>query len=476
MEFDSDTCYHALLAHDARFDGAFFVGVSSTGIYCRTVCTAKTPKPENCAFYPSAAAAEKAGLRPCLRCRPELAPGNARIDAVSRLAGAALGRIEDGALTEGGVTGLADALGVSDRHLRRVIQSEFGVSPVALAQTQRLLLAKRLLTDTALPVTDVAFASGFSSLRRFNALFAERYRLRPSDLRKRRAATQPTDTLTFKLAYRPPLEWDAMLRFLAARALKGVEAVDGRTYRRTAAFGQHKGWLSVTPSESGSTLKVDISSGLAQVLPRTLARVKRLFDLAAEPCRIAEHLAPLSDAKPGLRVPGAFKGFEVAARAVIGQQISVAGATTLAGRLATTIGEPVETPFEDLTHLSPTPRQIFAAGEETLATLGITTARCRTILALAKAVDDGEISLRPGGDVDGTVARLTAIPGIGDWTAQYIAMRALSWPDAFPHTDLGIRKALREDDPKRILGIAENWRPWRAYAAMHLWSSLEETK
>ncbi|HEY3413997.1 MAG TPA: DNA-3-methyladenine glycosylase 2 [Armatimonadota bacterium] len=474
MEFDPDTCYHALRTHDPRFDGAFFVGVSSTGIYCRTVCTAKTPKRENCTFYPSAAAAEQAGHRPCLRCRPELAPGNARIDAVSRLAGAALSRIEDGALTEGGVTALAAEMGVSDRHLRRAIQLEFGVSPIALAQTQRLLLAKRLLTDTALPVTDVAFASGFSSLRRFNALFAERYRMRPSDLRRGHAAAHTADTLGFKLAYRPPMEWDAMLRFLSARALRGVEAVEGRTYRRTASFGKHRGWLSVAPSPSGFTLRVDVSPSLAPVLPRTLAAVKRLFDLAAEPCRIAERLSQLSDAKPGLRVPGAFKGFEVAVRAIVGQQISVAGATTLAGRLAATLGEPIETPFADLTRVSPTPRQILSAGADALTAVGITPARARTIVALADTVDRGGIRLKPGGDVEETVARLMAVPGIGEWTAQYIAMRALSWPDAFPHTDLGVRKALHEDDPKRILELAESWRPWRAYATMHLWSSLEE--
>jgi AraC family transcriptional regulator of adaptative response / DNA-3-methyladenine glycosylase II len=473
MELNTDLCYQALLTHDARFDGAFFVGVASTGIYCRTICPAKTPLRKNCAFYPSAAAAEHAGFRPCLRCRPELAPGNARVDAVSRLAASIASRIEDGALTEGGVEDLAAELGISDRHLRRVIEREFGVSPIELAQTQRLLLAKRLLTDTDLSITDVAFASGFSSLRRFNALFKERYRLNPMQLRKGRPTSAASQTLVCEVAYRPPLDWEALRTFLVGRASCGVEAMDNHRYLRTVAVGKHRGWIVVAPSPKKSTLRVELSASLAPALLPTLSRVKRLFDLAADPQRIASHLGPLAAERPGLRVPGAFDGFELAVRAILGQQISVRAATTLAGRFATAFGEPIETPFEALTHLAPTAERIAQAEVSKFVALGIITARANTILALARAVAEGNIRLQPGAEIEPTLGQLKELPGIGEWTAQVIAMRALAWPDAFPHTDLGIYKALGETNPKRVLDIAEAWRPWRAYATMHLWKTLE---
>jgi AraC family transcriptional regulator of adaptative response / DNA-3-methyladenine glycosylase II len=475
MELDAHRCYQALLTHDDRFDGVFFVGVSTTGIYCRTVCTVKTPRRDSCTFYPSAAAAEQAGYRPCRRCRPELAPGNAPIDAVSRLAAAAAHRIEEGALAEGSVEALAVEMGISDRHLRRVIRSVFGVTPVELAQTQRLLLAKRLLTDTDLPITEVAFASGFSSLRRFNALFKERYRWNPSDLRKARASKIHPETLVCEVAYRPPLDWDALLSFLVGRGSCGVEATDGNRYLRTVAFGRHRGWIAVGPSGNQPALRVELSASLLPALQPTLARVRRLFDLAAEPLQIAAHLGPLAAARPGLRVPGAFDGFELAVRTILGQQISVRAATTLAGRFAATFGEPIETPYENLTHLSPTVERVAGAEPAEIISLGIIAARAHSILALARAVAAGKIALEPGADVEGTTARLKELPGIGEWTAQYVAMRALSWPDAFPHTDLGIYKALGENNPKRVLRIAEAWQPWRAYAAMHLWKSLEMT-
>jgi AraC family transcriptional regulator of adaptative response / DNA-3-methyladenine glycosylase II len=475
MELDPDICYQALLTRDARFDGAFFVGVSSTRIYCRPVCTVRTPRRENCTFFPSAAAAERAGFRPCLRCRPELAPGNAPIDAVSRLAAAAAHRIEDGALAERRIEELAAEMGVSGRHLRRVIRSEFGVSPIELAQTQRLLLAKRLLTDTDLAITEVAFASGFSSLRRFHALFKERYRLNPTDLRKRRAAPGPEEILSCDVAYRPPLDWEALLAFLAGRAACGVEEIEGRRYRRTVALGRHRGWIAVEPSKSGRTLRVELSASLLPALSPALARVKRLFDLAAEPRQIEAHLGPLAAARSGLRVPGAFDGFEIAARAILGQQISVRAATTLAGRLTTALGERIETPFAALTHLTPTAERVAGARPDEIVSLGIVPARANAILALARAVAERKIALEPGADPDQAMARLKTLPGIGDWTAQYVAMRALAWPDAFPHTDLGIQRALGEDDPRRVLRIAAAWQPWRSYAAMHLWRSLERT-
>ena len=473
MNLDPESCYRALVTHDARFDGMFFVGVSSTKIYCRTVCTAKTPREENCSFYPSAAAAEKAGFRPCLRCRPELAPGNARVDAIGRLAAAAASRIEDGALTDKRIEELANELGVSDRHLRRTIQNEFGVTPVELAQTQRLLLAKRLLNDTELSIVDVAFASGFSSLRRFNSLFKERYRLSPSEMRKGQITAPLQDTLVCEVGYRPPLDWNSMLKFLAKRAVQGVEMVDGDRYLRTMALGRHRGYLSVRPSMHKSALSVELSASLAQVLSPALARTKRLFDLDAEPKQISSHLGPLAAAHPGLRMPGAFDGFETAVRAVLGQQVSVKAAATLGGRFVKAFGETIETPFGQLTHITPAPGRIVDAKLRELTSLGITVARAKSILALAEAVVNRKLVLDPGRDVQQTMAQLRELPGIGEWTAQYIAMRALSWPDAFPHTDLGIRKALGENDTKRILQIAQGWRPWRAYAVMHLWKSLE---
>ena len=475
MELNSETCYQAILTHDSRFDGVFFVGVASTGIYCRTVCTAKTPRKENCTYHRSAAAAERAGFRPCLRCRPELAPGTALVDAAGRLARAAAGRIEDGALIDGGVEQLAADLGVTGRHLRRVIESEFGVTPVELAQTSRLLLAKRLLTDTDLPVIEVAFASGFSSLRRFNALFKERYRLNPTGLRKSRAVAREQDTLVCDVAYCPPLDWPALLAFLNGHISRGLDTVQEGRYLRTVAIDKHRGWLAVAPSPAKNALRVEVSVSLAPVLRPVLAAVKRAFDLAAQPLQIASRLGQLAEARPGLRIPGTFSAFDLAVRAIIGQQISVVGANTLAGRYLRAFGEPIATPYDALTHLSPTPEQIARLAPEELSANGIIKARANAIVHLARAVAENRISLQPGTDVPRAMVQLREIPGIGEWTANYVAMRALGWPDAFLHTDLAIRKALGETDPKRILAIAEDWRPWRAYAAMHLWKSLENT-
>jgi AraC family transcriptional regulator of adaptative response / DNA-3-methyladenine glycosylase II len=474
MKLDQDHCYQALLARDSRFDGSFYVGVQTTGIYCRTVCTARTPKRENCNFYPSAAAAEGAGFRPCLRCRPELAPGNARVDSTARLAATAAGRIEDGALTESGVDSLAEELGVTARHLRRVVEQEFGVTPIELAQTQRLLLAKRLLTDTGLSVTDIAYASGFASLRRFNALFKERYRLSPTDLRKSRSATSMPGTLVCDLAYRSPMDWDGMLAFLAGRTIAGIELVRDGRYLRTARVGEHRGWIGVSAMPERKVLRVEVSASLAPVLPATLARVKRLFDVAADSEQIADRLSALN-IRPGLRVPGAFDGFEMAVRAILGQQISVKAARTVAGRYAAAFGEPAETPFPELTHYTPTAERVAGTTQDEIASLGIVGARARSILALAGALASGELTLDPRADVEATITKLKELPGIGDWTAQYIAMRALAWPDAFPHTDLGVYRALGTSKPKQVLELAEAWRPWRAYAVMHLWTSGGET-
>lgn len=480
MSLDPHTCYRALRARDARFDGRFFVAVSSTRIYCRPICTVRQPRRENCRFFPSAAAAEASGYRPCLRCRPELAPGNAAVDATTRLAQAAASLLEDGALDDNGLDALAARLGITDRHLRRVFDAEFGVSPLAFAQTQRLLLAKRLLTDTTLPVTEVAFASGFGSVRRFNALFKQRYRLRPGDLRRRRddAADARNDILNFELSYRPPFDWHAVSAFLDARSVRGVEAIEHGRYRRTvrlvAAGKEQHGWIGVEMASAKPVLRVAVSASLARALPSVLARVKALMDLACHPAEVAQALGALASPRPGLRVPGAFDGFELAVRAILGQQVSVAAARTIAGRFAAAFGDPIATPFDALNVLFPTAARVAALSPGRIARLGMPAARARTVVALAAAVADGRVVLTPNADVETTLAALRALPGVGEWSAQYIAMRALSWPDAFPHTDLGVMKALAETRARNVLAAGEAWRPWRAYAVMHLWQSLKK--
>lgn len=470
---EPDTCYRALATRDARFDGCFFVAVSSTGIYCRPVCPVKMPKREHCIFFPSAAAAEASGYRSCLRCRPELAPGLAGIDAGHRLARSAASLIEDGAVNEIGVEGVARSLGVTGRHLRRVFRGEFGVSPIRFAQTQRLLLAKRLLTDTALPVTDVAFAAGFNSLRRLDGLFRERYRFSPRRIRKLPRAAPPRDAMVFDLSYRPPYDWDALLAFLAARSVSGVDGIERSSYRRIVRIVQngraHAGWIEITPHHRKRAMRVVASASLGKVIPPLLSRVKHLLDLSCDPTPIGRALGPLAAAHPGLRVPGAFDGFELAVRAVLGQQVSVAAARTLAGRVAAAFGSRVESPFEALGTAFPPAERVASLEIAQLVRLGILRSRARTIRELAKLVSEGAIILTPGIGVAQTIEKLQTIAGIGGWTAQYIAMRALAWPDAFPHTDLGVMNALGERNPKRVLATAEAWRPWRAYAVMHLW-------
>ena len=475
MLLDSDQCYRALVTHDTRFDGRFFVGVGTTGIYCRPVCTARTPLRHNCSFFPSAAAAEAKGYRPCLRCRPELAPGYAAVDANRRLAQSAARLIEDGRLQDASLADMADQLHVTDRHLRRVFQQEFGVAPVEYAQTQRLLLAKRLLTDTDMAVLDVAMASGFASLRRFNDLFRTRYRMTPGEMRKSRAANAPADRLQFDLAYRPPYDWPAMLAFLGKRAITGVEVVDGRIYRRTLRSGKAAGWVQVTPAPRRPALRVTMSTCLAGSIPNVLARVKHLFDLACRPDEIAAALGPIAAANPGLRLPGAVDGFEVGVRAILGQQVTVRAATTIAARFARAFGERIETRHAGLDTLFPTPAMVATLAEGDIASKGIIATRARAIVGLARAIDAGRLHLDPSADVDATIVALREIPGVGPWTAEYIAMRALAWPDAFPHPDVAALKAMKLTGAK-ALTAADAWRPWRGYAVIHLWKSLEDTK
>ncbi len=479
MNTDDDAFYRALTARDARFDGVFFVGVTSTHIYCRPICSARTPRRENCRFFPHAAAAERAGFRPCLRCRPELAPGQAPVDAVGRTARLAAARIEAGALNgEGGLETLAKEFGLSSRQLRRVVRKELGASPVELAQTARLLLAKRLLAESRLPVIRVAFASGFESVRRFNALFRSHYGLTPTRLRRAAPAASSRDCLRLTLAYRPPFAWGALLRFLAGRATAGVEAVADITYLRTLHAAGRTGWLSIEPIPGRNALAVELAASLTPVLPIVLGRLRDLFDLNARPDVIAAHLsadpqlAPLVVRRPGLRAPGAFDGFELAVRAVLGQRISVKAATTLAGRLTAEYGEPIETPFPALNRLTPSAERLAAADVSALCALGITAARAMCLISLARATVAKRVILEPGPDPKAMINRLQECAGIGEWTAQYIALRALRWPDAFPAGDLGLLKAAGAATPRAQRTESAAWRPWRAYAAMHLWESL----
>ena len=472
MQLDPESCYQALVSRDARFDGLVYVGVSSTGIYCRLICNSRRPLKRNCTFFTHAAAAEQAGFRPCLRCRPEIAPGNALVDSHNRLAVALGRRIEEGALDELSVGALAAQMGISERHLRRIIQQEYGVSPNKLLETQRLLSAKLLLTDTTMSITDVAFASGFASVRRFNDAFRNNYRLNPSQFRRGVARPEAPGRFVFDLAYRPPLDWEGLLHFLDKRLYAGVESITQSSYARTVSVGKYAGWIRVRPSLRRHALSVEIAPQLWRAIPAVLTRVRRLFDLRAQPERIAQRLGKLALLCPGLRLPGAFDGYEVAIRAVLGQQISVKAATTLAGRFAAAFGERIETPFAQLQLSMPKPQRVARASLDAIMKIGVTSARARTILAVSQAMTQDPYLLDPGAELERAIERLKALPGIGEWTAQYLAMRALAWPDAFPATDLGIRKALGIKDERKILAHAETWRPWRAYAAMHLWRTL----
>jgi len=474
MELDADSCFRAVRARDRRFDGRFFVAISSTHIYCRPICPARPAKRGNMHFYTSAAAAEGAGYRPCLRCRPERAPGLAPVDAVSRLVGAAMAGIEEHALSSARVKDLAASLGVSDRHLRRVMESELGVSPIELAQTQRLLLAKRLLGDTSLSQTEIAFASGFGSVRRFNALFKSRYGLSPRALR---GSAYPQDGLHCQLEFRPPFAWHSLLDYLRLRAIPGVEMADATHYRRTVAIDSAVGWIAVSQGKKDNALNVELSPSLAPVIGAVIARVKRLFDLGAVPDAVSALLLPdpllgkTVRRIPGLRVAGAFDGFELAVRAILGQQVSVKGATTLAGRWAQAFGTPIATPYPMLNRLTPSALQMTAVTADEIAALGIVGARARCLTQLAPAVLDKRVILSFAPNVEEQIDALMRLPGVGPWTAQYIAMRALHWPDAFPSGDLMLLRAANASQ-KQLKQLAEGWRPWRAYATHYLWQSL----
>jgi AraC family transcriptional regulator of adaptative response / DNA-3-methyladenine glycosylase II len=486
---EQDACYLALKARDARFDGRFFTGVTSTGIYCRPVCSVRTPRRENCRFFNHAAKAESAGFRPCLRCRPELAP-QAVVwsiqDASSILAHQAARLLDepDGwGETALSVENLAGKLGVSDRHLRRIFEAKLGVSPMQYLQTRRLLTAKQLLADTDLPITHVALASGYASLRRFNAAFVAHYKLNPTQLR-RTGATASGRGIRVKLGYRPPYDTKAMGAFFKTREVGTIERVSneddhtsiGRTLRLQSAGKTYAGWLMAAFEPARSQLVLQVSDSLCEALPTVIRRVRSMFDLDADPHAINQVLHPSFPDGDGLRVPGALDGFELAVRAVLGQQITVAAARTLAQRLADRFGDAIDTPYPGLTRLFPTPAVLALASPDALGALGIVKQRQRAILALARAVADGQLQLNAGADVMATIDALTALPGIGDWTAQYIAMRALRWPDAFPAGDVALHKALGVQEQKHPARAAEArsqiWRPWRSYAVLRAWGTL----
>lgn len=464
---DPATAHGAVEAKDARFDGRFFVGVTSTGVYCRCVCPARTPKPANRRFFASAAAAETGGFRPCLLCRPERAPGYAPIDEAERLAAAALRRIEAGALEEAGLASLASDLGVTDRHLRRVVRRAFGASPVALAQTHRLLLAKRLLHETRLSMAQVAFASGFQSVRRFNAVFAQRYRMAPGRLRRASASTG--DALQLTLAVRGAFEPATLLASLVARAIPGVEATANGTYTRSLAIGGVTGWIGVAPSPDG--VRLTVSETLFPVLRSVVAGVRSAFDLDADIGAIDTwldaHGAPIHAG--GLRLHGEADPFETAVRTVLGQQVTRAAAKTLAQRLTQRFGRSLSGAPAGITHLFPTAADLANATTDDIAGLGLPGRRAATVIAVAQAVAEGRCVLARGAIAAGR-AGLGAIPGIGPWTIEYVALRGLGDPDAFPVGDVVLDRALAGVDPNQ-------WRPWRAYAAMRLWalSAAKET-
>ena len=501
MTIDGDAAYQVLLAHDARFDGRLFVGVTSTGVYCRPICRVRMPARRNCRFFDTPAQAEAASFRPCLKCRPEIAPGPGLpwtvMDASRTLARQAASALDEAAAS-GEAPSVADhaaRLGVSDRHLRRIFFAEHGVTPLQYVQTRRLLLAKQLLTDTHMPISQIALSSGFRSLRRFNAAFLAGYRMNPTRLRRAapragngdEAATsrsQPAqaDAITVMLGYRAPFDAGALLAFIAQRAIPGIEATSERTIRRTLRAGaigaNEAGWLEARFVPSQSRVRLSFAPSLGPASGAVIASVRRWLDLDAAPETIAETLVGLPG-EPGLRLPGSVDAFELAVRAVLGQQVTVAAARTLARRLVERFGSDVETPWTDIRRAFPAPSALATEPIERIAELGIIRSRVGAIQALAREWHEIAPLLGVGAAPEALVERLRALPGIGPWTAHYIAMRALGWPDAFPPGDIAALKAMRQlfaiESQRAAEAHAESWRPWRAHALLRLWNSLGVT-
>lgn len=495
---DDDARYRALCSRDARFDGQWFVGVTSTGIYCRPVCRVRTPKQDNCRFFDHAAQAEQAGFRPCLRCRPELAPQQrhwSHEDAAGILLQQAMHWLDNPqhwGTTDGEaptLERLATRLGVSCRHLRRVFESLLGVSPLQYLLTRKQLCAKQLLTDTNLPITAVAQASGFSSLRRFNAAFRHHYGLAPTQLRQRTGSNAPVPACRpVRLTWRPPFDAATMLRFMADRQLDGVEQVApaqgiyARTVRLQQAGRTHTGWFSAHFEARAQRLQLTLSDGLQPALPQLIRRVRALFDLDVDPQPINALLHDDFPGGDGLRVPGTTDGFELAVRAVLGQQVRVGAARTLVCRLVETVGQPLTTGQPGLRFLFPEPETVACLEPAVLGSLGIVRQRQTALLALARAVADGRLSLDLGDDPEHTVQALCALPGIGPWTAQYIALRALRWPDAWPTGDVALTRQLGLPEhrsaqaQRKAQALAQNWQPWRGYAVVRAWAGTHRSQ
>ena len=484
---DRETCYRALQSRDARFDGLLFVGVTSTGIYCRPVCPARTAKRENCRFFGSAAAAQEAGFRPCLRCRPETAPDLATWRGTSNTVSRALALIADGALDgdNASVEALAERLGIGERHLRRLFEQHLGASPIAVAQTRRVLFAKQLIHETTMPMTEVALAAGFGSIRRFNEIFLKLFGRPPSALRRKRSSVpaNPEAGVTLRLRYRPPYDWNSMLSFLQARAISGVEVVENNSYLRTIGDGWIYGERAGRASAGTPELVRDYPFfPRVQSLPAIISRVRRLFDLGADIETIDAHLsldpllAPFVAQRPGLRAPGGWDGFELGVRAVLGQQVTVAAARRLAGQLVARYGEPVSRDFASearLTHVFPEAQRLALAES---IDVGMPGARRSALKELAAAAVEDPNLFRSFETIEHAIARLRQIRGVGEWTAQYIALRALRETDAFPAADIGLLRGAEVVDGAKpsvpdLLRRSEAWRPWRAYAAQHLWAA-----
>ena len=489
MPLDPDAAYLALAARDARFDGRWFVGVTSTRIYCRPICRVRTPKRENCRFFETPAQAEAESFRPCLKCRPEIAPGPGLawtvMDASRTLARQAADWLDERSASgdAASLADLAQRLGVSDRHLRRIFQAEHGVTPVQYLQTRRLLMAKHLLTDTRMPVSQVALASGFASLRRFNSAFAESYRMSPSRLRHDAAdeTLQESAAVTVTLGYRTPYDAARLTRFLAQRAIPLVEEVEALRIRRTlraGAVADSAGWVEAQFLPDTARVRLSFAPELANASARVVAAVRRWLDLDAAPHTIGAALQQLPG-EEGLRLPGSLDAFELAVRAVLGQQVTVAAARTLARRVVERFGLPLATPWDEVSRAFPTPQRLARTAPERIGELGIIRTRANAIVALARAWPELSPLLAPHQPPDRLIEQLCALPGIGAWTAHYIAMRALSWPDAFPPNDVAVLKAMKQlfnsASQREADEIAQAWRPWRAYAVLRLWNSLEKS-
>jgi AraC family transcriptional regulator of adaptative response / DNA-3-methyladenine glycosylase II len=486
LELDPAHCYRILQTRDPRFDGRIFVGVTSTGIYCRPICPARTPKPEHCRFFPTAAAAQASGFRPCLRCRPETAPGQGAWRGASNTVSRALRLIAEGGLDEEASVGsLAARLGVGERQLRRLFRQHLGASPVAIAQNRRVHFAKQLIHETSLPMAEVALASGFGSIRRFNDTFLKLFKRPPGELRRRglRDPAAAAAPVTLRLNYRGAYDWDAMLGFLAARAIAGMEVVEHQRYRRVVRLGEAVGRIEVSHLAARRCLVAAIRFPDVRALPLIVSRLRGLFDLDADLDVIGAHLsqdarlAPLVARRPGLRTPGAWDGFELAVRAILGQQVTLQAGRTLASRITAAFGERLESADAGLTHAFPTPRRL---AEADLSLMGLTTARAAALRSLAQTAADEPRLFEPAPSLDEAVARFRALPGIGEWTAQYIALRALREADAFPAADIGLMQGFAGEaprpSPKQLLEQAEAWRPWRGYAAQHLWAAYADQK